>query len=205
MEAKAGGSDQYESAPLTRGQRIKRHYKKYWWAHLLALVIVTLVVTLPVYGLDLLLSFSSNCNSVYVAYPHIAQSGINKSTILVVGQKISNPSPDSLDLDFSSVIDSSSSYKPHLDAFNASFYLEGSDTPLTTIEIPAGSAQDGSRFNAEQRVPIKNLTEFTNYCQQTLASKSFYIHLRGRGGLKLGGLPTTQVNYNEKVKIVGEY
>lgn len=43
-----GGADgMREAGPLTRGQKIKRHYRKWWWAHLLAIVcIVVLVVCL---------------------------------------------------------------------------------------------------------------------------------------------------------------
>ena len=30
------------------GQKLKRHYKRFWWVHLIILIIVVLVVTLPV-------------------------------------------------------------------------------------------------------------------------------------------------------------
>lgn len=29
-----------QAAPLTRGQKIKRHFKKWWWLHLLAIVCI---------------------------------------------------------------------------------------------------------------------------------------------------------------------
>lgn len=33
----------------TIGQRIKTHYKRWWWVHVIIVIIVVLVVTLPVY------------------------------------------------------------------------------------------------------------------------------------------------------------
>ena len=33
---------------LTFGQKVKRHYRKYWWLHLIIFIVVTLVITLPV-------------------------------------------------------------------------------------------------------------------------------------------------------------
>ena len=37
----------------TFGQRLKAHFRKWWWAHLLAFVAITLIVVLCVYVPDL--------------------------------------------------------------------------------------------------------------------------------------------------------
>lgn len=47
-----GDTAQYEvanSAPRrTFGQKIGHHFKRFWWVHLIILIVVVLVVTLPV-------------------------------------------------------------------------------------------------------------------------------------------------------------
>lgn len=41
------GDNTYGKKP-SFGQKLKRHYKRFWWVHLIILVIVVLIVTLPV-------------------------------------------------------------------------------------------------------------------------------------------------------------
>lgn len=33
----------------TRGQKVKAHFKKFWWAYLIGLIVVVLVVLLPMF------------------------------------------------------------------------------------------------------------------------------------------------------------
>lgn len=38
---------EYKQNKPTFGQKVKRHYKKYWWVHVIATIVITLVITLP--------------------------------------------------------------------------------------------------------------------------------------------------------------
>lgn len=136
--------------------------------------------------------------SIYVGYPNLAQSNINKSTLGLLSESITNPSPNSIDLDLRSVILSNSSRHPQLDAFDGSFHLEDSDTPFLQFRIPAVKAENGTETQVSQRVEITNLDAFTEYTRTTLVSEEYTVRLRGKGGLKLGSLPKTTVNYNQK-------
>ena len=141
--------------------------------------------------------------SVYVGYPNIAQSEINKATLAVTAESLTNPAPDAIDLDLNSVIITDSSYHPQLDAFDGELHLEDSDTPFLSFRIPAVKADNGTKTQVKQRIQIENLDAFTEYTKATLIEEEFTIHLKGKGGLKQGGLPHTTVNYNQKIKNKG--
>ncbi|KAI1611814.1 hypothetical protein EDD37DRAFT_465490 [Exophiala viscosa] len=172
----------------TFGQKFKRHCPRFWWIHLLILILIVLVVTLPV---------------VFVAYPHIAQSEINKSRLVVTSQSLLNPAPDAFDLQLNSVFLSNSSLHAQLDAFKADLCLEGSDVPFAQLSIPALKAANGTEENVSQRVQIQNKQQFYDYAKTSLLSDEYVVYIKGKGGLKYGKLQKTTVNYNEKIVLKG--
>jgi Protein of unknown function (DUF3712) len=142
-------------------------------------------------------------NSIYVGYPNLAQKKINKSTLAVTSESITNPTPGAVDIDMETVILTNSSQHPHLDAFDGDLYLEDSDTPFLTLQIPATEAKNGTKATVKQTAQIEHLDAFTDYTIKTLVSDEFSVKLKGKGGLKLGSLPHTTVNYNQKINLKG--
>ena len=173
----------------TFGQKVKQHYRKWWWVHVIITIILVLVITLPL---------------VYVAYPHIAQDGVNHSNLEVVSEKVLNPAPDAIDLELNSLFLTKSKYHPQLDAFNASLSLEGRDEPFVSFEVPAIKATNGTEAHIKQRVQITNMEEFTRYTMTALGSDEYTVVLKGKGGLKQGGLPKTTVTYNQHATLKGK-
>lgn len=143
-------------------------------------------------------------HSIYVAYPKVAQSSVNDSTLHVVSESILNPAPDSFDLTLKSELETSAKYHPTLDAFEASLYLEDSDVPFISFTTPALKADNGSQSDVQQRVQIENMAAFTKYTMVALGSDTYNVYLRGNGGLKQGSLPKTNVDYNQKIEMKGE-
>ena len=139
-----------------------------------------------------------------MAYPHIAQHGINGSHLVVVSESALNPARDALDLELNSVFITKSKYHPQLDAFNGSLTLEGRDQPFISFEVPAVKAKNGTEAHVKQRVQITNMEEFTRYTMTVLGSKEYKTVLKGKGGLKQGGLPKTTVDYNQHVTMKGK-
>lgn len=140
---------------------------------------------------------------IYVAYPNIAQSAVNKSRLYVTSETINNPTPDSVEMELHSVLTTTSKYHPTLYSFPGSFYLEGQDKPFATIQIPQVKANNGTTAVAKQTVQITDMDEFTRYTETVLGTEEYTVILKGRGGLKQGGLPKTHVNYDEKVTLKG--
>ena len=99
---------------------------------------------------------------------------------------------------------SGSKYHPELDAFEGSLYLEGRDDAFASFQVPALKAHNGSIAHVDQEIQITNMEEFTRYTSTALASKEYSVHLKGKGGLKLGSLPKTTVHYNKKITVAGK-
>ena len=55
-----------------------------------------------------------------------------------------------------------------------------------------------------QQVALEHPEEMTKYSIITFSNETFTYNLKGKGHLKLGGLPKISVNYNKKVEQTGE-
>ncbi|KAI9813117.1 MAG: hypothetical protein M1827_004337 [Pycnora praestabilis] len=175
----------------TFGARLKAHYRRFWWLHLIVFVIVLLVITLPV---------------VFVGYPHIAQDGVNDSTLEVQSIVFTNPTSDSFHLQQNGMIYSNNSYHPQLDSFNASFFLEDTEPnikPFAYIQLPAVHATNQAPCNVNQTVHIADLAQFTAYTAMVLKSAEYRMAIRGRTGLHEMRFPETTVNYNKVLTLKG--
>lgn len=102
-----------------------------------------------------------------------------------------------------SVFLSNSSLHAQLDAFDADLCLEDSDTPFAQLSVPAIKAANGTETHIDQRVHINNTEQFNEYAKTSLLSEEYTIYLKGKGGLKYGGLQKTTVKYNEKITMKG--
>lgn len=88
--------------------------------------------------------------------------------------------------------------------FNASIYLEDSDTPAISFDAPAGKTSKSQQVSTSpQRIPINNPDEFLKFCIGTVRSKSITYSIKGRGNVRLGGLPKTKITYDQEVEIAG--
>ncbi|KAI9757284.1 MAG: hypothetical protein M1835_000660 [Candelina submexicana] len=172
------------------GSRVKAHYKKFWWLHLLILIAVTLIIVLPL---------------VYVAYPKIAQDGVNDSRLEIQSMSLTNPTTDSFDLELKTVVRSDNRYHPHLDAFNASLYLNNADgKPFSYIQIPAVHATEEALSTSNQTVKIADLSsQFADYASVVLAREQYNLIVKGRTDLHEMRFPTTTVDYNKQVTLRG--
>ena len=94
-------------------------------------------------------------------------------------------------------------FHPVLKSFNASFHLEGHDKAFATIEVPDLMGKNGTEFMAGQTIQIADMNELTTYCLALFGGPGINVTLTGHGGLKLGGLQTTNVNYNQKIAVSG--
>ena len=148
---------------------------------------------------------ADNYPRIFVAYPHIAQSTTNKSQITFTDEIISDPKPDSVNIELHSILTIHSSYHPTLYSFPGDFYLEGRDKPFATIQIPQIKADNGSTAIAKQTYQITDMEEFTAYTEAVLGLEEYTVTLLGRGGVKQGGLPKTHVNYNKSSTVKGKH
>lgn len=149
---------------------------------------------------------ANGCISVYVGFPRIAQHGINKSTLEIQSQILSNPTPDSFHLEQTSIIDNHNTYHPQLDAFNASLSIDGPIVkPFAFLEIPALHATETATSYVNQTVKIVDLDEWTRYTTLIVNSDEIKVAIRGRTGLHEMRNPVTTVDYRKVVALKGLY
>lgn len=119
---------------------------------------------------------------------------------------LTDPTPTSVHLRQEEVLYSDSSRHPHLDAFNASLFLE--DTmpniePFTYVRVPAVHSTGAVPILIDERVQVADLEQFTRYTKLVLGSEEYRLAIRGQTGLHLRRLPGTTVDYNEVVTLKG--
>lgn len=99
---------------------------------------------------------------------------------------------------------STAPFSPKLDAFDASVYLPGSNTPCFNVTVPKiPKADNGTSVSIQQQLIISNQAQFAEYAKLQLLSDNFTVYLAGTGKLKEGGLPTIGVDYNQTLSIQG--
>ena len=136
--------------------------------------------------------------------PRIAQDGINKSTLEIQSQIISNPTPNSFHLEQTAIIGNHFRYHPRLDAFNASLSVDAPVVrPFAYIELPAIHATNSATSYVNETVQIANMEEFVNYNTLVMLSEEVRLAVRGRTGLHEMKYPKTMVNYQKIAQMKG--
>ena len=205
LESLHSSSTEGQTPRPSSGSKVKRHFKKWWWVHLILFLAGVLLITLLLFVNCSLnrhptLLIRSSC---YVAFPRIAQSGVDGSTIEVESLTLSDPTETSFHLTQTSVVRNSGAYHPLLDAFNVSLNLAGSTTPYAYITIPSLIAGAEATTNIDQTVQIADLKAFTDYNVAVVTSEEINIDLNGTTWLHEEKFPATQVNYNKVVTMKG--
>ncbi|KAL8875591.1 MAG: hypothetical protein Q9198_006072, partial [Flavoplaca austrocitrina] len=194
------------------GAKLKAHFKRFWWLHLILFIASILIIVLCMYVYLLIPSRTfprmelkpthntDSYHSVYVAFPRIAQNGINDSTLEIESLTLSNPNPNSFHLQQTAKLTNHNRYHPRLDAFNASLSVGGAENkPYAYIELPAVHATETTYTNIDQEVQITDMDAFIDYNTQLLTQESVDLVVKGRTKLHEGRLPATTVDYEKTI------
>ncbi|KAL9001426.1 MAG: hypothetical protein Q9169_000001 [Polycauliona sp. 2 TL-2023] len=175
------------------GAKLKAHFRRFWWLHLILFIASILIIVLCI---------------VYVAFPRIAQDGINDSTLEIQSLTLSNPTPTSFHLKQTAKLTNPSRYQPHLDAFNVSLSVGGGDgdeedKPYAYIELPKVHATKTAYTDIDQEVQITDMDAFIEYNKQLLMNEKVDMLIKGRTKLHEGRLPATMVDYEKTITMKG--
>ncbi|KFY16443.1 hypothetical protein V492_01329 [Pseudogymnoascus sp. VKM F-4246] len=182
--------ENYHTTKPTFGAKVKNHFKRFWWAHLLAFCAGFLIIALCL---------------VYVGMPRIAQKAIDESTLSYNSLKFMKPSLESLSLSVNAEQHSDSPFTPTLDPFNVSLHLvtDGitSEKVITLLEMPQLHVQhpDTSIVINDQVANIVDMDQVTAFAKQVLVQESIEVRMEGSTKLHLGKLPVNSVNYNSSI------
>lgn len=117
---------------------------------------------------------------------------------------ISDPAPDSFQLDQSQTIGSHSSYHPKIYAFDATVSLLGAASAFATVKIPEVKSKNGAVVNISQDLDLSNETAFGGFATAVMLQEDVELNIYGKPKLKEGGLPKITVTYNKTVTMKGE-
>jgi hypothetical protein len=142
----------------------------------------------------------------YVGLPRIAQGDVNKADMFINEQIIMEPEPDQINLHVISTVKSYSLFRPVLDAFNASLYLQNTEPdikPFGVITIPSVHATKTSSTDVQQTMKIIDMEQFKAYNKLVTQAKNFKLGIRGVTKLHLGALPVVKVKFEKAVNMSG--
>jgi len=169
------------------GYKTKRHCARFWWIHLIIFCIVFLIIALCL---------------VYVGMPHIAQHGVDESTIEFTALKFLEPTSDSIVLSQEAILHSPSMYTPTLDPFTAASWLvtNGTFAPVPMLYVPmprihALHPQSNASVDGIN-VTISSLDQVTDYATAIITQENVTTALTGKTKLHEGKLPVITINYN---------
>jgi hypothetical protein len=137
----------------------------------------------------------------------MAQHDLNRATITVIEQIISDPTPNSIHLKMVTNSHNPSIFTPTLDEFKAALFLENTEPnikPFGYIKIPKLHALKDSKVVVSQLLEIADMEQFIEYNKLVTQSVKYRVAMRGRTKLHLGGLPTVGVNFNKVVETEGK-
>lgn len=138
----------------------------------------------------------------------VAQSEIDKATVSVNYQAVTNPGPTMFDLQLNTTVESHSSHKATVKGFNASFFLlntEPNIKPFIYAAFPQVQSNGVNLVNfTDSKVRVADMEQFIAYNKLVLNSETFSIGVRGNTQVVLSGLPHYSVAYNKVVTMKGE-
>jgi hypothetical protein len=143
--------------------------------------------------------------------PHIAQHGVDETTLQMTDIEFLNPTPDTVMLTQKAILHSPSIFTPTLDPFNATLWLVTNGTfaskPMNQILMPQIHAlhPTSNASVVNQTVAISNLDQITEYAKQVLSQKNVSTALTGSTQLHEGHFPVLTVNYNTTATYAGMF
>jgi len=176
----------------TGGQKIKAHYRKWWWAHIIGFLLFALVLIIVV---------------IYGIIPPVAQRLIDKTTLTVNSLSILEPTPNSFKLSINATIRGATGPAAHarIEQFNVKLFLEENGTAAANpiLEMPVPEMHGGGDMAVIQNnVPIRiaDTGALDEFAKKLLAAFDMRIRMRGRTTIWLGAIHAG-VNYNELVTL----
>lgn len=139
-----------------------------------------------------------------MGYPKIAQHDVNDSTLDITEMVISDPTPESFQLNQTQVIGSHSSYHPEIYAFDAAVSLAGAAAAFATVRVPGVKSKDGAVVEVAQKVDLSDADAFGDYAKAVMLNEEVSLNIYGKPGLKEGSLPKTTVTYDKTVTMKGK-
>ncbi|KKF94239.1 hypothetical protein CFO_g3396 [Ceratocystis platani] len=178
------------AVPLTRKQKIIRHFKKWWWAYLLGQGVI-IAIFLPV--------------TFYAIIPKLMQNRVDDSKLNITRIDMSNTKANSFTLGVDSNIHTPGSIHATVFPFDAYLSLDvDEDYPFGLIRFPKNRSSKNTTVTVEQTIEIINMTSLTRFNTHLLAGETVGLRVKGKPKIKLSGLYIKyKLKFNKVVQLTG--
>ncbi|KAI1369337.1 hypothetical protein F5Y08DRAFT_293073 [Xylaria arbuscula] len=165
-----------DTAHVAAGPGKKGHFRRFWWAYLLAFLVVATVIIVP--------------SVVLVAVPRIAQQRLDGAKLTIDGIAVTNTQANSLVMAINSTIRADDSVHATVDAFQGTMYLADVDPPLAfaQIDFPQTSTASKQAVNVSQEIQISDEDAFTTFNKALLSSASVNVQVKGDTHIHVRGI-----------------
>ncbi|TGJ82537.1 hypothetical protein E0Z10_g6200 [Xylaria hypoxylon] len=180
-----------QTAPVDASGK-KSHFKRFWWAYLLAFLVVATVIIVP--------------SVLLVAVPKIAQQKLNKAKLTIDGISVTNTQTDSLVMAINSTIEADDSVHATVDAFAGTLYLADVDPPLAfaQIDFPQTTSSATQAVNISQEIQISDQSALTAFNKALLSSMSVQVQVKGNTHIHVRGISRSYpVTFDKTVILKG--
>lgn len=177
------------AAPKKRG--FLGHLKRFWWAYLLLLICIVVLVV---------------CLVIFVGVPKIAQQKVNDAKLEIQGVNVINTKPDSITLQINSTITTDGSIKANIDGFDGVMYLEDlpGQTPFLNISFPKTNGDKHQLVNISQDINIGDHDAFNTFNIWFAANETLNVTVYGKTKVKPSGLSTKfDVTFKKTINMKG--
>jgi cytoskeletal protein RodZ len=172
-ETAVSQTDTFSDKPRRRG--CLGHCARFWWAYLLAVVVIVAVVVPCV---------------ILVAIPKMAQQKVDDAQMTVDSIIISNTQAKDMTMSINSTITTDGSVHATIDGFQGVMYLEDYEphTPFATISFPQTTADALQTVNVSQVLPITDQVALTRFNTWLLANESLRVTVFGDTNVHVSGI-----------------
>jgi hypothetical protein len=175
----------------TKRARAKRHCLRFWWAYLIALICIIVLVV---------------CLIIFVGVPNIAQKKIDEAELTIDSIVASNTRADNFTMSVNSTIRIASATSATIDAFEGIMYLTDFDpvTPFAKLQFPQTTGDSLQVVNLTQFTPIEDRVAFTRFNTWLLMNDSIHVTVEGDTKVQVSGLNRKYgVTFKKTVELIG--
>jgi len=180
---------EHAAAPKKRG--CAGHCKKFWWAYLIAFVIIAVLIVVLI---------------IFVAVPKIAQKKMDEAELSIDSIIISDVKPDTYHMAVNSTIRTGGGIHAEIDPFEGVMFLADLEPRevFATVNFPATSSVKELGVNVSQSVDIKDVDAFTRFNTWLLANETLRLGIEGRTKVHVKGLSKGYgVTFSKVVELKG--
>ncbi|KAI0103726.1 hypothetical protein GGR51DRAFT_524257 [Nemania sp. FL0031] len=154
----------------------KNHFKRFWWAYLLAFLVVAIVVIVP--------------SVLLVAVPRMAQQRLNAAKLTIDGIAITHTQTNSLAIAINSTIRADDSVHATIDPFKGTLYLANIDPPLAfaQVDFPQTSSASLQAVNVSQEMQVLDVGALTAFNTVLLSNDSVSVQVKGDTHIHVRGI-----------------